>query len=85
MSEHRTYLGGETARDEVNSARVGSVVTMDAEVVWLEDVITLITGTEYIVLTPTNPKDAVDTTVVLQKENWILENTDFQHESEEYD
>ncbi len=38
---------------------------MDVEVVLLEDVITLITGIEYIVLTPTDPKDAIDTTVVL--------------------
>ena len=63
--EHRTYLGGETVIDKENSARVGSVVTVDVEVVLLEDVITLITGIEYIILTPTDPKDVVDTTVVL--------------------
>ncbi len=68
MSEHRTHLGGETARDEENSARVGSVVTVDTEVVSLEDVITLITGIEYIVLTTTDPKDAEVTIVVLRKE-----------------
>ena len=68
MSEHRTYLGGETARDEVNSARVGSVVTVDTEAVSLEDVIMLITGVGYIMLTPTDPKDVVDMMIVLWKE-----------------
>ncbi len=41
---------------------------MDTEVVSLEDVITLITGIEYIVLTATDPKDAVVMMVVLRKE-----------------
>ncbi len=61
------------------------MVTIDTGAVSLEDVITLITGAEYIMLTLTDPKDAEDMTVVLQKENWILENTDLQHELEEYD
>ena len=68
MHEHRTYLGGETARDEVNSTRVGSVVTVDTEIVSLEVVSRLIMGVGYIMLTPTDPKDAVVTMVVLQKE-----------------
>ncbi len=65
---HRTYLGGETARDEVNSTREGAVVTMGIETVSLEVVSRLITGVGYIVLIPTDPKDAVVTTVVLRKE-----------------
>ncbi len=65
MSEHKTYLGGETARDEVNSARVGSVVTMKVQTVSLEVVSWLITGAEYIVLIPTDPKEVLVTTVVL--------------------
>ena len=40
-------------------------MTVDAEVVSLEDVITLTTGTEYIMLTPNDPKDVVNTMVVL--------------------
>ncbi len=71
MSEHRTHLGGETARDEENSARVGSVVTVDTGALSLEDVITLITGVGYIVLTATDPKDAVVTTVDLKKERGL--------------
>ncbi len=66
MSE--TYLGGETARDEVNSARVGSVVTVETGVLSLEDVVTLIMGARYIVLTAIDPKDAVDMAVDLRKE-----------------
>ena len=44
-------------------------MTIDTGAVSLEDVITLITGAEYIMLTLTDPKDAEDMTVVLQKEN----------------
>ncbi len=71
MSKHRTYLGGETARDEENSARVGSMVTVDTGALSLEDVITLITGVGYIVLTATDPKDTVVTAVDLKKERGL--------------
>ncbi len=47
---------------------VGSVVTVDTEAVSLDDKITLITGVGYMVLTATDPKDAVVTTVDLKKE-----------------
>ncbi len=66
MSE--TNLGRETARDEVNSARVGSVVTMETGVLSLEDIVTLIMGVGYIVLTATDPKDSVVMAVDLRKE-----------------
>ncbi len=48
-------------------------MTMDTETVSLEVVSRLITGVGYIMLTATDPKDAVVTTVDLRKEkigNW---------------